>query len=70
MSDYGEYLQEQVDMGFIREDGRPVKCFNCESMDLVQGNVWHEGSYIVEYTLICNTCKKQVGHWAYGSWQV
>lgn len=66
---YYDYLKKQVNDGFISENGTPLKCFcGCNSFKRIKE---YYGAFgIEEYSLQCEKCKKIVGHWAYGNWQL
>ena len=70
MCDFAEYIKEQVDNGYITSDGEPLKCQFCNSIDLHRGKQWVESMGVVEYEVECTSCKKVVGYWSYGNWQV
>lgn len=63
-----EYIQEQIDKGYITEEGKPLKCGHCESTEL-KTEYFYEDHTIMEYEVTCGVCKGKVGLWSYGHWQ-
>lgn len=57
------YLMEQH---YISENGTPLKCPHCGSVDIGQGQAYYENGYNIEHEDICNVCQTPVGYWAYG----
>lgn len=52
------------------KEGQPTRCPQCGSRDLVRGEYITEEPYgIIEYDVICNTCKAKVATWRYGGWE-
>lgn len=43
-------------------------CQKCGSDDVRKTNIYTEGHYLVEYSVVCNDCNHQIGTWAYGYW--
>lgn len=68
---FEEYMKQQVEEGYISENGTPLKCL-CGCINFKQMNVYLSEHGIEEYSLQCTNseCLKIVGHWAYGNWQV
>jgi hypothetical protein len=68
---YDEFREALVKDGYIAENGKPLKCTNCESKDFKRVNKYYEMDYscVVEYTCVCKDCDHTLGVWAYGSWQ-
>lgn len=64
-----KYIDKKVKQGYILEDGTPLKC-SCGCTDLEQTGEYYEEHWIVEYAVKCKSCGKQVGYWAYGSWEL
>lgn len=65
-----EYMQQQVNDGYINEKGAPLKCQFCESTRLSDHNRSVSDYGVLEYEVFCDSCDKKVGHWAYGNWTV
>jgi hypothetical protein len=73
---FEEYIQSQINEGYVAEDLTPLKCWNCEGvkfseydhdfMDYYQGN----GINLLEYKLKCDECGECVGYWVTGNWQI
>jgi len=63
-------IKEQIRLGYISENGKPLKC-ECGSIDFKQVNQYYGEGYIEEYSLECKNeeCLKIVGHWSFGHWQ-
>ncbi len=62
--DLEQWINQEIELGNIDNDGKPLKCQFCGCKDFKQS-----GGY-EEYTVTCDNCKKTVGHWAYGSWSL
>jgi len=68
---FEEYLKEQIEEGYIKEDGMPLKC-GCGCTEFKQVKQYYGEGWIEEYSLECTNedCLKIVGHWAFGYWSV
>ena len=68
---FEDYMKEQIEEGYIAENGTPLKCW-CGCTDFKQVKQYYCEHGIEEYSLQCTNieCLKIVGHWAFGNWQV
>ena len=66
---YGEYLKLMVEQGYVRGDGRPLKC-QCGNEELEDVNHAYENLFVVEYDVKCKKCENIVGYWIYGHWDI
>lgn len=70
------YFKEQIKLGYIAEDGEPLKCDKCECTDFIYYNhdfldyIGSVGINVLEYMVKCSKCNKDVGYWSYGHWQI
>lgn len=69
MTDMEKYIREQIDCGYIAENGTPLKCQFCDSKELETFHN-HEDHILVEKLVYCKSCNERVGDWNYGSWSV
>jgi len=60
-----ECAEAEEILGFF--DDCPTRCWNCGSYDLDNNNI-HDGYLVIEISVNCSLCKKQVGYWDYGYW--
>lgn len=66
-----EYIDWCVDMGYISSDGTPLKCHKCDSKELEEYDEHYmEWGDREEYSVRCKQCGTEVGHWAYGNWNI
>lgn len=63
------YYWQNVKRGFISNNGTPLKCHECDSIDLKDYNKLYEEHILIEYDCKCNKCGTMLGHWAYGYWE-
>ena len=63
------YINKQVEEGWTNIDGAPLKC-PCGCKKFHTEGEYFEEHLLVEYTEVCNDCKQEVGHFAYGSWDL
>lgn len=68
--EYQEYMKQLVDDGYINIDGKPLKCIDCESIDLHFNYYNHIQGNPCECEVICNTCNHVTGIWSYGTWEI
>jgi hypothetical protein len=70
MESLEDYIKQQIKDGYIGENLAPLKCVHCDSTNLE--NYGHIGDHMgcTEYYVRCKDCKKQVGTWAYGMWEL
>lgn len=64
------YLKHMIAEGYIDGEGAPLKCPICGCTKHEQSRIYYEEHYEVEYDIVCTKCRKIIGHWAYGSWEV
>jgi hypothetical protein len=64
-----DWHQQKVRLGYIKEDGQPIKCF-CGCIDLRYRVTDRIDNIVCEQEVHCIRCSKLVGHWAYGNWQI
>lgn len=68
-----EYINWQIQKGYIKEDGTPLKC-KCGCRKFKRGKEYYDeiwgGYYVVEYAELCKSCGRTVGYWAYGNWEL
>lgn len=70
MNDIIKEYEEKIEKGYILEDGKPIKC-TCGSTSLKSNFFYGDGNNIVEEEKVyCKDCKKLLGIWEYGSWQL
>lgn len=62
---FEQYIKQQIEDGYIKENGFPLKCLFCNSSDLNFKNKYQE-----EVEVTCNKCGKEIGYWAYGNWLI
>lgn len=55
-------------LDYFKPDNSPTKCTKCDSTDLKSIVADITNGYIGEETIICRTCGKDLGFWAYGVW--
>lgn len=67
---YEDYYNHLLNEGFIREDGTPLKCFQCESKNLEEYQEYYEEYRRIEFSVRCKDCKEHVNTWVYGNWSV
>ncbi|MBY6948405.1 hypothetical protein [Clostridium botulinum] len=67
--EFQKYINELIEQGYISWDGTPLKC-SCGCTDLEQTGEYYDEHSLVEYAVNCKSCGKQVGYWAYGSWDL
>ena len=67
---FHEYMENQVNTGYIDNNGRPLKCQYCEGTEFKYVNEHYCQYGLEEYEFECKSCGKIVGHWAYGYWMV
>lgn len=67
-NDFGAYLEQQIEDGYLDTDCEPIKCIFCESTDLENDNHIMEEHMVVEFDKVCNNCGEVLGNWAYGMW--
>ena len=53
---------------YYEDDCKPKKCTKCDSTDLKSTVDDIVNGHICEETVICRTCGKELGFWAYGNW--
>lgn len=73
IKDYGDYLRYLTQNGYISSrNGMPIKCYHCDSNDLVETDESHEflgGSYCKTYsTMKCKKCCTILGEYSNGDW--
>lgn len=64
-----DYVKWKMAKGYIDDEGYPIKCQYCgckskidtETVDTING-------FTCEEKAICKNCGKEIGYWAYGSW--
>lgn len=65
------YIWRDIKLGYIANDGQPLKCFKCKSVELEEFNRYTEGyGLTIEYSVKCKKCGQVLGHWAYGNWEM
>lgn len=69
-NDFKEEVERMIKEGYMTEDLAPLKCYHCDSKNLVRGNSYYDSDIhmTVEYAVDCGDCGKQAGYWAYGGW--
>lgn len=70
---YIEYLNDLEEKGYLSNKGRPLKCFHCNSADLISVDEFYDClgmPTLVEYTVKCNKCDAKLGAYSYGQWEV
>lgn len=65
-----EYIDWCVDMGYISSDGTPLKCHKCGSKEMIRCNEYYTDNFLEEYDIKCKQCSTELGHWAYGNWEL
>lgn len=73
---FKEYLDQKVKDGYIKENGEPIKCHFCDSVDIIfkitdrieiDATI---GAFIdSEGVTTCLDCEKEIGHWMQGNWE-
>ena len=56
---------------YVADDGAPLKCTKCESVELKEiPKEFIEGcTGPCEYEVVCSKCNQKLGYWAYGYWE-
>ncbi|AAK79183.1 hypothetical protein BJV85_002787 [Clostridium acetobutylicum] len=67
--EYKKYIDKKIEDGLIAKDGTPLKCF-CGCTNLGNINEYYEEHWMVEYIVKCKECGRQLGHYAYGCWEL
>jgi len=68
--------QEQDELSSLIEDGyidsnlQPLKCTNCDEINIKEKTESTIAGQIAEKSCYCGDCKKELGYWAYGAWQL
>ncbi len=57
-------------MKHYNDNNEPLHCMFCESSDISNVTVSIDAGHISEYKVICNNCNKEIGYWAYGSFDL
>lgn len=71
MENYEDYINKMIEDGYwSKRDLSPIKCDLCESENLEDINYSFENAMIVSYDRCCKKCKKIVGSWSYGHWDI
>ncbi|TVY09824.1 hypothetical protein [Paenibacillus cremeus] len=71
MQSFDEYVKEMIDKGYIAKDGKPLKCYHCESTNFDEKEYYLDGRFIViEKVVTCKDCNIKVGQWSYGTWEI
>lgn len=65
-----EFNNKLIAEGYMREDGTPLKCQHCDSKKLKDTKIIIDESRVLEYQVVCEECRREVGYWAYGYWQI
>lgn len=65
-----EVIEGQIKDGYLDEHLQPLKCIYCENEVFEHINCIYDERGIIELDSQCYSCKKVVGHWAYGSWDI
>lgn len=69
-----EYVIKSERNGYIDENGAPLKCIYCDCEELFLADEryggYSEPCGLMEYSVFCKKCTKEVGHWAYGNWSI
>lgn len=68
MEDLRIYIEGLEFNGYIKKDGTPIKCIFCDSKDLKRTNESYGPVGLEECEVICQSCNKITGRWAYGNW--
>jgi hypothetical protein len=63
-----ELKKIQIEQGYIKLDGTPIKCTNCESKNIGIRNEQYIANNLCEYEEYCKDCNTILGYWGYGSW--
>ena len=53
---------------YYAEDGEPIRCFDCGSVDLAEKVTDHLDWLPCEKFTYCRDCRTKLNHWAYGYW--
>jgi hypothetical protein len=65
-----QYHKEMLDGGYIKEDGFPLKCFRCDSINLEFKVKDTMNGIVSEEEVLCKDCKSPVAYWSYGYWEM
>lgn len=60
-----------VKLGYVDNCGEPLKCYNCNSKNVEDYDLYHldgYGSTLIEYSVKCKECGRYLGTWSCGSW--
>jgi hypothetical protein len=64
------YIWRDIKKGYIAENGKPLKCYKCDSKDLEEYGHYYEEHWCIEYGVKCKHCGQKLGYWAYGRWEM
>lgn len=65
-----EEIDNLIEKGYLQSDLEPIKCPKCEGIDFIETNKSFDGGHLSEFTVVCSQCDSNLGHWAYGGWQL
>jgi hypothetical protein len=65
-----EYIGILIDKGYKALDLKPIKCQWCKSKDFERVNIYQAILGVDEFSVKCKVCKKIVGRWAHGGWDI
>ena len=61
---------DMVDNFCTAGDGAPILCYHCGGTKFKDDIDFSYGmTFISEYSMMCCSCERIVGYWAYGYWQ-
>lgn len=63
-------LNRLIKKGFIAKDFEPIKCFHCGHDRLHWKDIDSVENITLEKEVTCQKCKKVVGYWVTGNWDV
>lgn len=67
---YEEYLHKLIKDKYINNDCSPLKCFYCDSDNLLDYDEHYNDVGREEYSVKCKDCDKHIATWAYGYWYI
>lgn len=68
--DMGRFYKLLVYLEFVRDDGSPLHCMDCDSTNFKMVTTDYLDYLPVEKKCICKDCGRQCGYWSYGQWQL
>ena len=65
---WAKRIQKRIRQGYIKKDLEPILCLNCKCKSLFWKDENCMDNIILERSVKCNECGKQVAYWCTGHW--